>query len=340
MSDWILSIPLAQSARLFSRLLGLALSSFLLATAPTYAQSVANKPARVAWASVNTLAQVESFLEAFRAGLAAHGYVEGRNLEIIARSAEGARERMPAVMEELVALKPDVIVSHAAATFAARRVTTVPVVFGFSGDPIIAELTNSLARPSQNLTGVTFMQVELIEKRLDLLHQMSPGIKNVVLMGDPVHPGANLEVQATAKVAGQLGMMVRWLPTRSSAAGREVLAELDQSPPDAVVVLADAVMLENRERIAEFATRHRIPAVSGWSAFAQSGGLFTYGPRLSESFRRLAYFAARIIEGASPSDLPIEQPTIFELVINLRTARAIGLTISPTLLARTDEVIE
>jgi putative ABC transport system substrate-binding protein len=135
-------------------------------------------------------------------------------------------------------------------------------------------------------------------------------------------------------------MTLRWRPTRSSAAGREVLAELDSAPPDAIVVLADAEMLENRELIAEFAARHRIPAVSGWSAFAQSGGLFTYGPRLSDSFRRLAYFVDRIIEGANPSELPIEQTTAFELVVNLRTARAIGLTISPNLLARADEVIE
>ena len=323
-----------------SRMLGLVVGIVAFSTAPAFAQSEARKSARVGWASVNTLPQVESLLDALRAGLAAHGYFEGRNLEIIARSAEGARERMPAIMEELVALKPDVIVSHAAATFSARQVKTVPVVFGFSGDPLIAELTDSLARPSRNLTGVSFMQVELIEKRLDLLREISPDIKKVVLMGDPVHPGADLEIQACEKAAAQLGMTIRWLPTRSAAAGREALEELHHSPPDALVVLADAVMLENRERIAEFATRHRIPAVSGWSTFAQSGGLLTYGPRLSESFRRLAYFAARVIEGASPAELPIEQPTIFELVINLRTARAIGLTMPPTLLARADEVIE
>jgi putative tryptophan/tyrosine transport system substrate-binding protein len=336
MFDWPSSI---RSAGRFSHLLGIAFCSFLAST-PVYAQPAASKTARVGWVSVNTPAQVESFLDAFRAGLAAHGYREGGNLEIVARFAEGSRERMPRVIEELVASKPDVIVSHAAAAFAARHVTTVPIVFGFSGDPIIAEFTDSLARPSRNMTGVTFMQVELLEKRLDLLHQIMPGLKNVVLMGDPVHPGADLEVQAGEKAARQLGMALRWLPTRSSAAGREVLADLERAPPDAIVVLADAVMLENRERIADFAARHRIPAVSGWSDFAQSGGLFTYGPRLSESFRRLAYFVDRIIAGANPSDLPIEQPTVFELVVNLKTARAIGLTISPTLLARADEVIE
>jgi putative ABC transport system substrate-binding protein len=294
----------------------------------------------VGWASLYPNSQVKTLLDAFRAGLAERGFVEGKNLEIITRSSEGSRERMPAVIEELVSLKPDVIVTHAAATFSARQVTTLPVVFGFSGDPIIAELTNSLARPSRNLTGISFMQVELNEKRLDILHQIAPEAKTVVLMGDPVHPGADLEVQASEKIASQLGIVVRWRPTRNSAAVQELLAELDRSPPDALVVLPDAVMLENRERVSEFATRHRIPAVSGWAVFAHGGGLFTYGPRLSDSFRRLAYFVTRIVEGANPSELPIEQPTVFELVVNLRTARAIGLTITPTLLARADEVIE
>jgi putative tryptophan/tyrosine transport system substrate-binding protein len=298
------------------------------------------RPARVGWVSLYPDPQVKTLLDAFRAGLAERGFVEGKNLEIITRSGNGSRERMPAVIDEVVSLKPDVIVTHAAATFSARRVTTLPVVFGFSGDPIIAELTDSLARPSRNLTGVSFMQVELNEKRLDLLHEIAPEAKTIVLMGDPVHPGADLEIQASEKIASQLGIAVRWRPTRNTAAVQDLLAELDRTPPDALVILPDAVMLENRERVSEFAIRHRIPAVSGWAVFAHGGGLFTYGPRLSDSFRRLAYFVTRIVEGASPSELPIEQPTMFELVVNLRTARAIRLNIPPTLLARADEVIE
>jgi putative tryptophan/tyrosine transport system substrate-binding protein len=338
------SLPLTlffRAARLAPRLLSLSLSVSLAAfTAPAHAEAPSRKPARVGWASLYPDPQVKTLLDAFRAGLVEHGFMEGKNLEIITRSGEGSRERMPAAIEELVSLKPDLIVTHAAATFSARQVTTLPVVFGFSGDPIIAELTDSLARPSRNLTGVSFMQVELNEKRLDLLHQIAPKAKMIVLMGDPVHPGADLEVQATEKIATQLGIVVRWRPTRNSAAVQDLLAELDRSPPDALVILPDAVMLENRERVAEFAIRHRIPAVSGWAVFADGGGLFTYGPRLSESFRRLAYFVTRIVEGASPSELPIEQPTIFELVVNLKTANALGLTIPPTLLARADEVIE
>jgi putative ABC transport system substrate-binding protein len=328
---------LVQASRLAPGLLSLGLTAF---SAPAHAEALSRKPARVGWASLYPDPQVKTLLDAFRAGLAERGFVEGKNLEIITRSGEGSRERMPTVIEELVSLKPDVIVSHAAATFSAQRVTTLPVVFGFSGDPIIAELTDSLARPSRNLTGISFMQVELNEKRLDLLHQIAPGVKTVILMGDPVHPGANLEVQASEKIASQLGIAIRWRPTRNSAAVQDLLTELERSPPDALVILPDAVMLENRERVTEFAIRHRIPAVSGWAVFAHGGGLFTYGPRLSDSFRRLAYFVTRIVEGARPSELPIEQPTVFELVVNLRTAGTIGLTIPPTLLARADEVIE
>jgi putative tryptophan/tyrosine transport system substrate-binding protein len=182
--------------------LALVFLACLLLSGPALAQPT--KPARVGWATVSPLNQIESLTQAFRSGLTAHGYVEGQNLESISRSADGAPERAPAVIEELVRLKPDVIVVHAAATFSARQVTTVPVVFGFSGDPIAAGLTDSLARPNGNLTGVTFMQVELNEKRLDLLRQIAPRLKTVVLMGSPVHPGADLEVAVSETMQSNL----------------------------------------------------------------------------------------------------------------------------------------
>jgi putative tryptophan/tyrosine transport system substrate-binding protein len=220
-----------QAPRLAPRLLILGLAIIVLTSARAEAaEALSGKPARVGWVSLYPDPQVKTLLDAFRAGLAERGFVEGKNLEIITRSGDGFRERMPAVIEELVSLKPDVIVTHAAATFSARRVTTLPVVFGFSGDPIIAELTDSLARPSRNLTGISFMQVELNEKRLDLLHQIAPEAKTIILMGDPVHPGADLEVQASEKIASQLGIVVRWRPTRNSAAVQDLLAELNRTP--------------------------------------------------------------------------------------------------------------
>jgi putative tryptophan/tyrosine transport system substrate-binding protein len=316
------------------------LAGLVLSGGHALAQSAPSKPARVAWVSVFPLAQVASYLDAFRSGLAAEGYVEGRDVEIIARSANGNPERLSEVVEELVGLKPDVIVSQGAAIFGVRKVSDIPVVYGFSGDPIAAGLTNSMAHPSRNLTGVSFMAIELNAKRLDLLRTAAPQAKSIILMGDPVHPGVDLEVAASQEMAKQLGMEMRWVPTRNVQEVSHLLVSIEKEPPDGLVVLPDSVMLESRKQVAEFASKHRLPAISGWSMFAQSGGLFTYGPRLPESFKRLAYYTARILKGAQPFDLPVESPTQFELVINLKTAKQIGLTIPDSLIALADEVIE
>jgi putative ABC transport system substrate-binding protein len=157
---------------------------------------------------------------------------------------------------------------------------------------------------------------------------------------DPIHSGVDREIAASQDMARQLGIELRWVPTRSVQEVLDLLVEFAKEPPDARVVLPDGVMLESQKQIAEFASKHRIPAISGWSVFAQSGGLFTYGPRLSGSFKRLAYFAARILKGAKPSDLPVESPTQFELVVNLKTANQIGLTVPGALIALADEIIE
>jgi putative ABC transport system substrate-binding protein len=290
--------------------------------------------------SVFPLAQVAPYFEAFRSGLAAEGYVEGRDVEVLARSANGDPKRLSAVVEETVSLKPDVIISQGAAIFGLRKVTDIPVVYGFSGDPVAAELTDSMARPSRNLTGVSLMAIELNVKRLDLLRTAAPQAKRVVLMGDPVHPGVDREVAINQDMARQLGMEMRWVPTRNVQEVGTLLANLAKDPPDALVILPDGVMLESRRQVAEFAVRQRIPAISGWSMFAHSGGLLTYGPRLPESFKRLAYYAARILKGTRPSELPVESPTQFELVLNLKTARQIGLAVPDALIAHADEVIE
>ncbi|WP_176733239.1 ABC transporter substrate-binding protein [Bosea sp. BIWAKO-01] len=322
-------------------LLSLALSvSLVLSSGSAHAQQAARKPARIGWISLFPLAQVESYLGAFRSGLAAEGYVEGRDVEVLARSADGKPDRLSAVVDELVGLKPDVIVAQGTAVFGLRRVTQIPVVYGFSGDPVVAELTDRLARPSGNLTGVSFMAIELNEKRLDLLRMAAPHARRVVLMGDPVHPGAALEIAASQAMASRLGMELRWVPTRNVQEVGDLLASLAKNPPDALVVLPDSVMLQSRRQVAAFASEHRIPAISGWSAFARSGGLLTFGPRLEESFKRLAYYTARILKGAKPSELPVERSSQFELVLNLKAARQIGLTMPDTLIALADEVIE
>ena len=305
------------------------------------AQPPASRPARVGWITLWPPVMTDDYLQAFRAGLAAHGYTEGRDVEIVQRSAGGSAELMPAIADEAATLNLNVIVSVGPAIFALRpRITTTPIAYGFSGDPMVAGLADSLAHPRGNLTGVTYMSIELNEKRLDLLRQAAPNAKRVVLLGSPVHAGADLEVAASERMARQLQLEIRWAPVRSKAEVEALLASLEPDLPDALAVLPDAVMLESRELIADFAIRHRIPAISGWSAFACSGGLFTYGPRLPESYRRLADYVDKILRGAQPADLPVERPTVFELVINLKTAKALGLELPPALLARADEVIE
>ncbi|WP_291296833.1 ABC transporter substrate-binding protein [Elioraea sp.] len=304
------------------------------------APALAQGQVRIGWVSVFPLRQVSAYLDAFREGLAALGYVEGRNLVLDAVSAEGDASRLPEVLDSLLRRRPAVIVAQGAAIFAAERVRTVPVVFGFSGDPVLAGLTDSLARPSRNLTGMTFMAVDLNEKRLDLLRELLPASRRVVLTGDPVHPGAELEVAASRAMAERLGIAARWVPTASRAMVRELLAELEINPPDALVVLPDSVMLQSRSDVAAFGVARRTPTMSGWRIFAESGGLVSYGPHLETSFQRLAHYAVRLLAGARPAELPVERPTRFELVLNRRTAEAIRLDLPLALLARADEVLE
>lgn len=306
-------------------------------TAPSFGQDLP----LVAWLSIYPLDQVDRYLQAFRSGLAAHGFVDGRNVRIVPRSADGDRsERLAKVVAEVVAMNPAVIATQGGAIYGVRDITAIPVVYGFSGDPVIAGLTSNLARPGRNLTGVTFMAAELNTKRLELLREAAPRIKHVVLLGDPMHPGYELEVLTSEKTAGALGMQLQWVPTRSADEVRQLLASLDATPPDALVFLPDSVMLESRETVAEFALRHKIPTLSGWTEFAQAGGLLSYGPNLAECVRRVAYLTSRILQGAKPSELPVERPESFELVVNLRTAKSIQLELPTTLLARADEVIE
>jgi putative ABC transport system substrate-binding protein len=315
---------------------------FLAATAAVAAgRSIAQSPPTVAWLSIYPLDQVDRYLQSFKAGLAAQGFVDGRNVRILARSADGDRnERLAAAVAEVVAARPVVIATQGGAIYGVRDITTIPVVYGFSGDPIIAGLTSALSRPGRNLTGVTFMAAELNTKRLELLHEVAPRVKRAVLMGDPVHPGYELEVLTSERTARALGLQLDWMPTRSLDDVQQALASFAEAPPDALVFLPDSVMLESRKLVADYAIANKIAAISGWTEFAQAGGLLSYGPNLAESVQRVGYLTARILQGAKPAELPVERPQSFEFVINLRTARSIGLEIPTALLGRADEVIE
>jgi ABC-type uncharacterized transport system substrate-binding protein len=296
---------------------------------------------RVGWLTAQRAAGATLFLEGLRAGLASRGYVEGSNYSLEARFGDDVLERVPELAAELIRARVAVIAAQGGAVpVLAKLNLPVPVVYAFSGDPVSAGLAESLSRPLGNMTGLTLMAAELNGKRLELLAELVPDLHRVVIMGNPQHPGVHLERAANEQTGARLGLAVSYLPTRTQEDLVTAFAAIDADPPQAISLLPDAFTIQHRLTIAGFAKSRRIPVVSGWGIFAQSGALCTYGPRLQESFRRLAYFVDRILKGAKPAELPIEQPTNFELVLNMQTAKALDLAVPASLIARADEVIE
>jgi putative ABC transport system substrate-binding protein len=301
----------------------------------------AGRPARLGWLTAQQASSLTPFLDALRAGLADYGYQEGRNLTIDYRFADDVFERVAALADELVRLRVDLIVAQGAAVFEiSNRNLPVPIVYTMSADPVSAGFATSLAQPRGNMTGLTLMAIELNGKRLELLQAILPGLRRVAVIGNPEHPGAHLERAFSEETGKRLGLGIEYMPTRSLDELTAALSAMAGNPPQAITVLADGFAVQNRQRIVEFASKQRVPVVSGWPVFAQSGALFTYGPLLTESYRRLAYYVDRVLKGAKPADLPIERPSKFELVLNLKTAKALGLTLPPSVLARADRVLE
>ena len=317
-----------------------------LALAATTTIGHAQAPARVfrvGWVVGSTAAASAPLLDALRKGLADLGYVEGRNLTIEARYADDVPDRVPALAQELLRVPVDVVVTQGAATWAVVKVVTAtPVVYVFSADPVEAGFAPSLGRPSGVATGLTLMLVEVNGKRFELLHEMLPGVRRATIIANPDHRGEHLERKDSEDAARRLGIEIQYRPVHDDAeldaAFRAMAA--DPAESQAIVAFPDPLTIRNRQRIVDFGMTRRVPVVGGWAVFAQSGALFTYGPRLAESYRRSAYYVDRILKGARPSDLPIERPTVFELVVNLRTARALGITVPPALLVRADDVIQ
>jgi putative ABC transport system substrate-binding protein len=297
---------------------------------------------RVGWLIGGSADGAALFLEALRAGLADHGYVEGHNVIIEQRYGEDRPEAaVAALAQELAHLPVDVLVTQGYATrTVVKEIRSVPVVYVFSADPVLAGLAQSLAKPGGNATGITLMSVELNGKRIELLREMLPGLQRVTVLANPAHSGAEFEIRACESAGRQLGITVRQMLVRNAAELEESFAELAAGKPGAITVLPDALVIQKRERIIEFAAAEHIPVISGWKIFAETGALCTYGPRLTESYRRAGIYIDRILKGATPAELPIERPTIFELVVNLKAAKALDISIPPSVLARADEVIE
>lgn len=295
---------------------------------------------RVGWLSLDRAAG-SPFFDPFRAGLRDLGWDEGRDLIIDARWAEGSSERADSIAAELVKSKPHVIVTQGGAIHPVRRAgPTMPVVFGFSDDPVEAGLVASLARPGRNLTGVTFLSLELVGKRVELLKDVMPKLSRVSILASPEHPGEQAELRASQAAAKALGLTLEYFPVRNEGELEQAFAAIARARSEAVVVFPDALTLRTRELIAQFGLEQRLPVVSGWAQFADGGCLMTYGPNLRASFRRLATYVHRILRGARPSELPVELPTSVELVVNMRTAAALGIKIPQAVLVRADRVIE
>lgn len=307
---------------------------------PAWPQA-ASRLVRVGWLTAQRAASLESFLPSLISGLADLGYVEGRNLRIEYRFGDDDVARVPAMANELARLPVDVLLAQGAAVPVVTKLgLPMPVVYVTSGDPVSAGLADSLARPRGNMTGLTFMAAEMNGKRLEFLREILPRMRRVAVIANPGHPGVELERANFEAMGARLNVGVQYFATRTSEELAAAFAGIEAEPPQAISVFADGFALQNRQRIIDFAIARKLPVISGWAVFAQSGALLTYGPRLAQSYRRMAYYVDRIVKGAKAADLPIEQPTHYELVVNLKTARAMGITLPPAVVGRADEVIE
>lgn len=284
-----------------------------------------------------------SFLAMFRQGLGETGYVEGQNLTIEYRWAEDNYDLLPAMAAELIRRKVDVIVTGGGppTALAAKNATsTIPIVFVIGTDPIELGLVASLARPGGNLTGVSILFVELTSKRLELLSELVPNAKLMALLVNPKNQNAARLISDVQKAARAKGVQCHTLTAQTDAEIDAAFASLAQLHAGGLVVGSDVFFDTRQERLAALAERHAVPTIYPWREAGAVGGLLSYGPSLNAAFRQVGIYTGRILKGAKPGDLPIEQPTKFELVINLKTAKALGLTVPQALLSRADEVIE
>ena len=313
----------------------------LLGSLAAQAQQTGNAY-RVGFLGNSTAALEANLVGPFREGLRDLGYVEGRNVLIEYRWAEGKYDRFPALIGELLALKVAVIVTAGTpATLAVKKATTsVPLVMLAVGDPVGTGIVPSLSHPGGNITGLTAISTEMDAKRLELLREVVPSVSYIALLwnaASPLQVLAEKQVQAAAQV---LRMRVLSLGVKTEEEIKSALAVMARERPDALLVLADRLLLHHRALIMDFATRHRLPGVHAYRELVEAGGLMSLGPSYADMHKRAAYFVDRILKGAKPGDLPVERPRTFELVINLKVAKALGLTIPQSVLLRGTEIIQ
>ena len=279
---------------------------------------------------------------AFRQQMRDLGYVEGQKVTFEPRWAQGDDERLPKLAAELVGLKVDLIVTGGQnASLAAKRATaTIPIVTATGTDPVALGLAASLRQPGGNVTGMTSISSELASKRLELLRIVAPRASRIAILWDERNPATRLSVAGTEAAAKPAGLTILSVPVRSPAEIEAAFASLVRDRAGALIVVGSPAIFSHRKHLVELAMKHRLPTVVGSREYVEAGGLASYGPDYPDQFRHAAGHVDKILKGANPGDLPIEQPTKFELVINLKTAKALGLTIPPSLLQRADQVIE
>jgi putative ABC transport system substrate-binding protein len=282
-------------------------------------------------------------LDAFRQGLREFGYTEGQNIIIEYRWAEGKYDRFPGLLADLVRLKVDAIVTAGTpGALAAKRATkTIPIVMAVAGDAVGTGLVASLARPGGNVTGSTTIVQELEGKRLELLKEVVPRLSRVAFLSNPTNPLSPIILKQTQLAAPALRLRLEPIVEVKGVSELErAFATISKGRPDALIMVADRFLLAERTRIVEFAAKHRLPTMSPYSEMVKDGGLMSYSPSYPDSFRRAAKYIDKILKGTKPADLPVEQPTKFELVINLKTAKALGISVPKELMVRADALIE
>jgi putative tryptophan/tyrosine transport system substrate-binding protein len=310
----------------------------LLPAAPRAKRS--DKTYRIGW--LNPIPIPEVWISAFRQGLQDFNYVERKNLIIEYRWGDGDFDRLPRMAAELVRLNPDVIVSaNTAALLALQKETqTIPIVMMGPGDPLAVGIVNSLARPGGNITGVSQIAPELSGKRLELFKEAVPKLARVTVLSNPGNAAVVLSLQETRAAAKMLDLSLDSIDVREPREFARAFSAVVEKRPDGLVLLLDSMILSERTSLAEFALEHRLPSISPFREFTEAGGLLDYGVSVPDIHRRAAIFIDKILRGAKPNELPVEQPVKFELGINLETAKAIGLSIPEIFLVRADQVIE
>jgi putative ABC transport system substrate-binding protein len=297
---------------------------------------------RIGFLSFAPLSSITARTEAFRQGLSDLGYVEGRNIAIDWRSADDQRDRLPTLAAELVDLKVSLIVTaEEPAALASKKVTqTVPIVMAQSGDPVVTGLVASLARPGGNVTGLTTAAFELPSKEVGLLREAVPKLLRLAVLSNPDNPPNSTGLKSAGAAARVLSLSVSVHDVRDASALAAAFAAMTEERADGLIVLPDPMFLTQRAQIAELAAQARLPAIYGIPEHARAGGLMSYAADRTAMFRQAATYVDKILKGAKPADLPVEQPTTFQFVINMKTAKALDLAIPQTVLLRADEVIQ